>query len=81
MEKSEINKLFGAHIKKLRHDRGWSQRDLAAKMGNDYQNISAIERGQYTPTIIIIARLANSFEMSISQILKPVEQDILKLLR
>jgi transcriptional regulator with XRE-family HTH domain len=78
MEKSEINKLFGAHIKNLRQVRGWSQRDLAAKMGNDYQNISALERGKYTPTLIVLMRLAQSFEIKISELIDPVEQEILK---
>ncbi len=69
MEKSEFNKLFGKHVKMMRLDRGWSQRDLAAKLGNNYQNISELERGQFSPSLHLTYRLCNSFEITITEFL------------
>lgn len=73
MDKTAINKVFGTHIKQLRQDRGWSQRDLAAKMGNDYQNISSLERGEYTPTLHAIYRLSLVFEITVVELLAGIE--------
>ena len=48
MEKAEFSLLFGAYIKKLRQENNMTQPELADKLGNNFQNISAIERGEFT---------------------------------
>jgi transcriptional regulator with XRE-family HTH domain len=44
-------------------EKGWSQSDLAAKLGNNYQNVSRLERGKTSPTFEWCYRLANAFDM------------------
>lgn len=74
MEKTEANKkfdkLFGDYIKKQRLQRGWTQEQLADKMGNNFQNISRIERGEITPTLFWCFKLAGVFETRISTFLQ-----------
>lgn len=52
--------MFGDLLKKLRKNRGYSQRDLAASVGVDYTYLSKIENGVLPPpsdeTIIRIAQ-------------------------
>jgi ribosome-binding protein aMBF1 (putative translation factor) len=62
MEKPKFNKQFGLFVKKKRLSNNWSQADLAAKVGNNYQNISRLERGEITPTLFWCYKLAEAFE-------------------
>lgn len=73
MEKSEANrkfdKLFGDYIKKQRVQRGWTQEHLADKIGNNFQNISRMERGEISPTLFWCTKLAAAFEVKLSTFL------------
>ncbi|MFD3910572.1 Scr1 family TA system antitoxin-like transcriptional regulator [Streptomyces sp. NPDC058603] len=42
---------FGARVRRLREDRGWSQEDLAGKVEYSSQHISAIETARKPPTL------------------------------
>jgi transcriptional regulator with XRE-family HTH domain len=74
MEKSKINqqfdKQFGQYVKKKRLELKWSQAELASKVGNNYQNISRLERGEISPTLFWCYRLAVAFEMELSDLIK-----------
>ena len=76
-EKSKLNKQFdkqfGEYVKKKRESKGWTQPDLATRMGNNFQNISSLERGETTPTIFWCYKLAQAFEMDLIDILKEVD--------
>ncbi len=74
MEKHKPNKLFdkqfGSYIKKKRLQRDWTQVELASRIGNNYQNISRLERGEITPTLFWCYTLADAFEMKLIPFLK-----------
>lgn len=74
MEKPKINKQFdkqfGLFVKKKRLNHNLSQTDLAFKVGNNYQNISRLERGEITPTLFWCYKLAEAFEMDLSELIK-----------
>jgi transcriptional regulator with XRE-family HTH domain len=74
MEKAEFSLLFGAFIKELRNNRKMTQPELADKIGNNFQNISALERGEYTITIFTAYKIALAFEISISTLFKDYEE-------
>ena len=63
MDKTSFNKKFGKFVAKQRKNRGWSQAELASRMGNNYQNISRIERGDQNPTLFWVYRLSIIFDM------------------
>jgi len=74
MKKPDQNKKFdakfGLFIKKKRLQKGWSQSELASKIGNNYQNISRLERGEITPTLFWCYKLAEAFEVDLPIFLK-----------
>jgi predicted transcriptional regulator len=45
-----------------------SQSDLADLMGNNFQNISRLERGLITPTLFWVQNLAEAFELILSDL-------------
>ncbi len=42
---------YGAHVRRLREDRGWTQEELAGSLEYSSQHISAIETGRKPPTL------------------------------
>jgi len=67
MEKAEFNRILGNYVKKKRIEMGWSQADLAEKVGNNFQNISRVERGEISPTLFWCTLLADAFELTITE--------------
>jgi transcriptional regulator with XRE-family HTH domain len=62
MEKSAFNKILGSYIRKIRIDKGFTQQQLADKLGLDFQYISRIERGLISPTLYWISDLAKALD-------------------
>lgn len=53
------------NIKKLRKKRGWSQAELAEKVGTHLTHINRLEKGKYNPSLDILLKLADAFEVSL----------------
>jgi len=43
--------MVSFYVNSKRLEFKWSQADLATKIGNNYQNISRLERGEISPTL------------------------------
>lgn len=54
----EIREAFARNLRQLRHEKGLSQEALADEAGIDRTYVSALERGVYSPSITIVAKLA-----------------------
>lgn len=52
----------------LRAQKGWTQQDLAERVGVSRQTIISLERGRYNPSIQLAFRLARQFEVTIEDI-------------
>ena len=55
-------------LKVLRAERGWSQQDLAERLGVSRQSVNAIETGKYDPSLPLAFRIADLFEAPIEAI-------------
>ncbi|ODU19964.1 MAG: transcriptional regulator [Sphingomonas sp. SCN 67-18] len=55
-------------LKVLRAERGWSQIDLAERLGVSRQSVNAIETGKYDPSLPLAFRIARLFEAPIEAI-------------
>lgn len=56
------------HLKVLRAERGWSQGDLATRLGVSRQTVNAIETGKYDPSLPLAFRIARVFGRPIEAI-------------
>jgi len=65
MAKKEDARL-GERIKEFRKRREWALRELARRCGLSANAISLIERGENSPTVSSLRRLAGAFEVPIS---------------
>ena len=70
MEKQmTVSEEFPCRIKELRQSLGWSQGQIAKKVGADVQRISKYERGVIKPTADMIVKMASVFNVSLDYLL------------
>lgn len=62
---SNINQTFGSRIAEIRRSLGISQEELAFRCGVHRTYIGAIERGEKSPTLNTIERLAKGLNIKI----------------
>jgi putative transcriptional regulator len=55
-------------LPQLRAERGWSQGDLAERLGVSRQTVNALERGKYDPSLPLAFRIAKLLDRRIEQI-------------
>ncbi|WP_395600063.1 helix-turn-helix transcriptional regulator [Pseudomonas sp. B19125] len=61
-------------LRQLRAELGWSQADLAQRLGVSRQTINAIETGRYHPSLPLAFKIAKVFERPIEAIFEaPVD--------
>jgi Predicted transcriptional regulators len=51
-------KITGANIRRLRLERGLTQEDLAGEAGIAMRHVGRIERGESSPTVDLLGKLA-----------------------
>ena len=57
-------------VSKLRSETGVTQEDLATKVNVSRQTIIALEKGNYTPSILLALKIAGFFETPVEKIFK-----------
>ncbi|QHO92607.1 helix-turn-helix domain-containing protein [Streptococcus agalactiae] len=66
---------FGKRIKILRKEIGLSQEKFALKIGMDRTYYASVESGKRNVSLRNIEKIANGFEISISQLFSSLEND------
>lgn len=69
MADSKLLQQFGKRIRDLRTERGLSQEKLAEQTGFHRTYIGMVERGERNLSLINIGKLADFFEVSLSELL------------
>ena len=55
-------------VQKLRTNRGFTQEELAEKADVSRQTIISIEKGNYTPSVLLALKLARIFKVPVEDI-------------
>jgi transcriptional regulator with XRE-family HTH domain len=72
----DLRELFAANLRRLRHERGLSQDELADEAGLSRSYLSQIEVGKYHVSLKIIAKLAKALATDPADFLRrPVQRD------
>ncbi len=69
-EQTALSADFPAKLKDLRKKRGWSQGQLAQRIGADLQRISKYERGVIWPTMELTVKMAKVFDVSVDFLIR-----------
>jgi transcriptional regulator with XRE-family HTH domain len=67
--KKKTNKSVGMNIRTLRHQQGWSQEDVAGRLGISIPAFSKIETGVTDINLSRLEQIANVFEVSVVYLL------------
>jgi transcriptional regulator with XRE-family HTH domain len=67
----DVRRQLGLNIQRLRREKAWSQEDLAFESGIHRTYISGLERGVRNPTIMVVAKLAETFKVPFGILLDP----------
>jgi transcriptional regulator with XRE-family HTH domain len=67
--KKKTNKSAGKNIRTLRHQRNWSQEDVASRLGISIPAFSKIETGVTDINLSRLEQIANIFEVSVVTLL------------
>ncbi|MBW7650562.1 helix-turn-helix transcriptional regulator [Anoxybacillus sp. ST4] len=62
------NGSLSNRINVLRAERKMTQKDLAEKVGVSRQTIISIEKGNYTPSLVLAFEIANAFGVDINDV-------------
>lgn len=60
--------LIRNRIVVLRAERGWSQNELAQKVGVTRQSIAAIEKGKYSLSLQLAYQIAEAFNLKLEDV-------------
>ncbi len=63
---------LGKHLRKLRENRGWSQEELAFKCGLHRTYVGAVERGEYSLTLLTLRRITDKLEISLADAVRSI---------
>ncbi|MCK4654079.1 MAG: helix-turn-helix transcriptional regulator [Candidatus Cloacimonetes bacterium] len=79
----ELRKIFN-RISVLRQERSISRKELAEKIGVNFQTVGYLEREEYNPSLDLAFRISEYFNLPIDLIfstkpLKPLSEELLKL--
>lgn len=72
---SDINNKFGRAVASMRNRQGISQSELAYRCGLHRTYIGAIERGEKSPTLNTVERIAKGLSVSIIQLWEALPTD------
>jgi DNA-binding XRE family transcriptional regulator len=60
-------------IEEIRTSRGLSRQELADLVGVHYQTIGYLERGEYSPSLVLALRIANALNKEVSELFSLTE--------
>ena len=68
MPENDIRIRFGARVRQLRNERGWSQEHFADLAGLHRTYVGAIERGEQNLSLVNIDKLAATLGVSLAEL-------------
>lgn len=66
---SSIHAKFGINLRRLRHDQGVSQENLAERAGLHRTYVSSVERGERNVTLETIEKLSKALGVSMAKLM------------
>ena len=69
----DLREVFATNLRRLRHERGLSQDDLAYEAGVSRSYLSQVEKGVFYASLKIIGRLAETLQVDPAELLKSTQ--------
>jgi putative transcriptional regulator len=72
-ERTELAERLGNTLKSEREARGWTQADLAARVGVSRKTINTIENGVFVPSTITALKISKALGKAVEELFSVVE--------
>lgn len=66
----DIRSRFGRRLRQLRDQRGWTQVELAERLGLDRSYIADIERGNRNVSLVNLELIALGFDLTLTELFR-----------
>jgi putative transcriptional regulator len=63
-----MTELLRNRLRMARADRGWTQADLAARVGVTRKTINTVENGVFVPSTVLALKLARALAMTVEEV-------------
>ncbi len=70
----DLRQVFGERLRQLRREQGLSQEETAHRARLHVTYLSDLERGQQTPTLDVVNRLAAALRVSLAEVFAPLDR-------
>lgn len=67
---ADLAEILALRLRQVRNDRGWTQEDLAGRVGLSVRYIGQIERCNASPTVNVLGRLADACGVEAGELLR-----------
>lgn len=72
---TDLNRTIAARVKELRSGQGMSLEALAGRSGVSRSMISVIERGEASPTAVVLEKLASALGVTLASLFDPARRE------
>jgi transcriptional regulator with XRE-family HTH domain len=78
---ADLREIVAINVRRLRHDKGWTQEDVAERVGLSVRYLGQIERAQASMTVTVLGRVADAFGVDAAELVKRPRSKQQSLLR
>jgi len=68
----DICEQFGANLRRIRRKRGFTQEELAYRVGMDVSYLSELENGRKEPCLRKMTEIAQGLEIKLAELLRDI---------
>jgi len=62
------------NIRRIRKEKGWSQKELGEMIGSHLSHVNRIETGKYKPSLDVLKKIADVLEVSLDHLVSDKEE-------
>jgi putative transcriptional regulator len=66
--RTALGEQLANRLRAAREEKGWTQADLAERIGVSRKTINTIENGVFTPSTVIALKLARAFKLRVEDL-------------
>jgi transcriptional regulator with XRE-family HTH domain len=71
---ADLRETVATNVRRLRNARGWTQEDLADRVGLSARYVGQIERSQASMSITVLGRLADAFSVEAADLVERISR-------
>jgi transcriptional regulator with XRE-family HTH domain len=67
---ADLKQTVATNVRRLRNERGWTQEDLAGRVGLSARYVGQIERAQASMSVTVLGRLAKALKVDAGELVR-----------